>query len=68
MFNERELLILAYVLDMAIANRPAAFFAHQEADQLGHKLHRVLQATRKQEQEWKNTVIAARRAGNVGDN
>lgn len=47
MFSERELLILQTLVDMAIVNRPACFWAHVETDQLGHKIHRVLQATRK---------------------
>ena len=52
MFSERELLILQTLVDMAITDRPASFWAHVETDQLGNKIHRVLQATRKmQEQE-----------------
>jgi hypothetical protein len=62
MFSERELLILQTLVDMAITNRPAGFWAHVETDQLGHKIHRVLQATRRMEGDPSPELIKAAQA------
>jgi hypothetical protein len=47
MFTERELLIMSFAIDKIVKTTDGNFFSKSEADLLCHKIHNVLQATRK---------------------